>query len=96
MDSVSLTQPKLSIQIPESFDVLLPPSEEIHRAVLPPLEDLHKHTDQVPYRITSIQPKVEERFTDVPYRPASSVCLHVAVNHNGRPEFPLRENLHLA
>lgn len=30
------------------------------------------------------------------YHPASSVRLHVAVNHDGRPGLPLREDLHLA
>lgn len=37
-----LTQPELSTQVSESCHIVLPPSEEINRAVLPPLEDLQR------------------------------------------------------
>ncbi len=60
------------------------PSQNLHRTFTEPSQNLHR---------TFTELQAEEHFT---HRPASSVRLHVAVDHHGRPEFPLREDLHLS
>lgn len=91
--SKCLTEPELSAQVPEPFGVILPAPEEIHWSVFPPLENLQTGRVRAAFTQTRIRQTADSVSS---YHPASAVRLHVAVNHDGRPLFAPREDLHLS